>query len=418
MHRNIARRPSAIVACSIAILCCSVVARAQAVDTASIRARTRPSMAMAVQPDGKILVGGGFTGPRRRDRHDGAQPHRAAQRRRHGRPHLQSGHERPVHAVAVQPDGKILIGGNFTSVGGGTGLTTARKPHRAVQRRRHGRHQLQSGREPRTSTPWPCSRTARSWSAATSRHWAAATGARAMHRPAQRRRFARQLQSGREQAPSGAPIVYTMALQPDGKIVVGGYFNGLGGGTGTTPRNYIGRINADGTVDAASIPAPVPSAASTRWRSRPMGRSWSAAPSPGSAPGPATTSRGNIGRLNADGSVDIAFNPGAESQVLTLACRPTGRSSPAGTSSGWETQADPLKSMRNYIGRLNADGSVDGTFDPGADNVVNAVAVQADGAIVAGGIFDRLGGGGGAGVGDAAQAASRGSRTPTRRFRR
>ena len=33
------------------------------------------------------------------------------------------------------------------------------------------------------------------------------------------------------------------------------------------------------------------------------------------------------------------------------------------------------------------------TFDPGANNVVNAVALQADGAIVVGGIFDRLGNG-------------------------
>ena len=49
--------------------------------------------------------------------------------------------------------------------------------------------------------------------------------------------------------------------------------------------------------------------------------------------------------------------------------------------------------MRNYIGRINADGSVDATFNPGANNVVNAVAVQGDGAIVAGGIFDHLGNG-------------------------
>ena len=35
-----------------------------------------------------------------------------------------------------------------------------------------------------------------------------------------------------------------MALQADGKVVVGGTFTTLGGGgTGTTPRNYIGRLN-------------------------------------------------------------------------------------------------------------------------------------------------------------------------------
>ena len=52
--------------------------------------------------------------------------------------------------------------------------------------------------------------------------------------------------------------------------------------------------------------------------------------------------------------------------------------------------------MCNYIGRLNPNGSVDGSFNPGAGNVVNAVAQQGDGAIVAGGIFSTVGGGSGA----------------------
>ena len=48
--------------------------------------------------------------------------------------------------------------------------------------------------------------------------------------------------------------VYAIAVQPDGKILVGGLFTGLGGGTGTTPRSYIGRLNADGTVDTGFNP--------------------------------------------------------------------------------------------------------------------------------------------------------------------
>ena len=36
-------------------------------------------------------------------------------------------------------------------------------------------------------------------------------------------------------------------------------------------------------------------------------------------------------------------------------------------------------STRNYIGRLHPDGFVDASFNPGANNVVNAVALQADG---------------------------------------
>jgi len=45
--------------------------------------------------------------------------------------------------------------------------------------------------------------------------------------------------------------------------------------------------------------------------------------------------------------------------------------------------------MRNRIARLNADGSLDTTFDTsvGANGVVNAVAVQSDGKVIIGGTF-------------------------------
>ena len=76
---------------------------------------------------------------------------------------------------------------------------------------------------------------------------------------------------GASKLPTGASaIVYTMAVQPDGKILVGGYFNGLGGGTGATVRNYIGRLNGDGSVDAGFNPGAT-SMASTRSRSRRTG---------------------------------------------------------------------------------------------------------------------------------------------------
>ena len=82
---------------------------------ASIRARTATS-AHAVQPDGKILVGGNFTmlgggGPARRH-----ATHRPAQRRRLARRQLQSGRERRVSRLALQADGKILVGGEFTAL--------------------------------------------------------------------------------------------------------------------------------------------------------------------------------------------------------------------------------------------------------------------------------------------------------------
>ena len=47
---------------------------------------------------------------------------------------------------------------------------------------------------------------------------------------------------------------------------------------------------------------------------------------------------------------------------------------------------------RNFIGRLNADGTLDATFNAGADYHVDALAVQADGKIVMGGKFEMLNG--------------------------
>jgi hypothetical protein len=53
---------------------------------------------------------------------------------------------------------------------------------------------------------------------------------------------------------------------------------------------------------------------------------------------------------------------------------------------------------RHRIGRVNANGALDSTFNPGADGDVRAMAVQPDGKILVGGNFATLGGGGGTGT--------------------
>src|SRR4051812_47291798 len=50
--------------------------------------------------------------------------------------------------------------------------------------------------------------------------------------------------------PGANSIVRAFAVQADGKILVAGRFTGLGGGTGTTTRNRIGRLNVDGSLDS------------------------------------------------------------------------------------------------------------------------------------------------------------------------
>src|SRR2546428_554657 len=50
--------------------------------------------------------------------------------------------------------------------------------------------------------------------------------------------------------PGANGIVYSLAIQSDGKILAGGAFTALGGQT----RNRIARLNADGTLDTTFNP--------------------------------------------------------------------------------------------------------------------------------------------------------------------
>ncbi|HEY9173240.1 MAG TPA: hypothetical protein VI136_13225 [Verrucomicrobiae bacterium] len=175
---------------------------------------------------------------------------------------------------------------------------------------------------------------------------------------------------------SGAnSIVYALAVQADGKILVGGDFTTLGG----QPRYRIGQLNADGIADSAfdqgaddSVYAlavqedgKVLAAGNFTWLSERAYR---------------------IGRLNGNGTADRTFNLGVDFYVLSLALQADGKVLAGGvfTTLGGQT--------RNHIGRLNADGTVDSTFDPGANSYVYALAVQADGKVLVGGLFTTLGG--------------------------
>src|SRR6185295_7983922 len=125
MPRIVATRPSAVVVvCSIAILCSSVVARAQTVDPGFNPGSNQIVEALAVQPDGKILVGGGFTGL---GGGTGTTPiNHIGRINPDGNVDLSfnAGANATVHAVTVQPDGKILVGGNFTTLGVGGGIVS------------------------------------------------------------------------------------------------------------------------------------------------------------------------------------------------------------------------------------------------------------------------------------------------------
>ena len=50
---------------------------------------------------------------------------------------------------------------------------------------------------------------------------------------------------------AGSPQVDAIALQPDGKVLIGGYFTSVGG----QPRKSFVRLNADGTLDMSFNPS-------------------------------------------------------------------------------------------------------------------------------------------------------------------
>ncbi|HEY0427206.1 MAG TPA: FG-GAP-like repeat-containing protein [Pyrinomonadaceae bacterium] len=120
--------------------------------------------------------------------------------------------------------------------------------------------------------------------------------------------------------------IYKVALQPDGKILIGGSFT-----------------NVNSTI------------------------------------------RGKIARLNADGTIDATFNPpgGATGgTIVDLALQPDGKVLVGGDFTGINFDAN-----RPYLARLNSDGTLDSSFNHALNNAVYTIKIQPDGKILTGGNF-------------------------------
>ena len=132
--------------------------------------------------------------------------------------------------------------------------------------------------------------------------------------------------------PNANSIVTALALQPDGKILVGGYFTQFQ--PYGSPRRAMGMSpgQPDGSVDT-SIHAPSRTTSSGPWCSNPTDRSSSAAGSRRSSRRARDPACPNYAaRLNADGTVDSVFNPNTNGAVYAIASSPTARSSSAARS--------------------------------------------------------------------------------------
>jgi uncharacterized delta-60 repeat protein len=178
-------------------------------------------------------------------------------------------------------------------------------------------------------------------------------------------------------APGTNDAVNVVIPQRDGKVIVAGRFTQVN----NVGRNRIARLNFNGSLDTSFDPGTGADSEITAAVLQPDGRIVVA--------GRFTSFNGfmhnRVCRLNANGSVDQSFGLGAgiNNSALALALQNDGRILVGGQFS----QVD--LTQRFNLARLNTNGSVDSTFDPGngPNGDVNAIVIQPDGAIIIGGTF-------------------------------
>lgn len=199
--------------------------------------------------------------------------------------------------------------------------------------------------------------------------------------------------------PGGGPDgpVRAVAVEPNGKVWIGGNFSNYGGGsTPSVKRRGIARLMPNGTLDASFDAGSGPEGDVDSIHRQADGKLLVG----GSFFRFNGLRRQYIVRLNADGTVDPSFdaklgpegsgyNPSG--QVRAIAIQPDGKIVIAGKF------AEHRGSGIRHVMRLKPDGSPDTTFTPvtvdgSVDSHVASVAIQADGKIVFAGRFVGLAG--------------------------
>ncbi len=177
------------------------------------------------------------------------------------------------------------------------------------------------------------------------------------------------------------PQIYAIAEQPDGKILVGGYFSSVAG----APRSNLVRLNSDSTIDP-TFDANLSVYGTVRvFHIQPDGKILIA----GSIQAVNGVARGRIARLNANGTLDGSFDPGigANSTIYSVARDAAGNIYVGGSFVFFNGQT------RLRVAKLTSAGAVDTAFNSagtGANDIVYAVAPpDGAGGIVIAGAFSR-----------------------------
>jgi uncharacterized delta-60 repeat protein len=290
-------------------------------------------ISLVIQPDGKILIVGQFT------LYDGIARNRIARVNSDGTLDLTfnpgTGANAAVSTILLQTDGKMIISGTFTSYNG-----TARN------------------RIARVNSDGTLDTLFNAGSGINNN--------------------------------GNIPAIFTTILQPDGRIVVGGAFTTFNG----IPKNHIVRLEVDGTLDSTfnQGAGPYHFMNNARIQTTAIQQDGKIVIG-GSFTEYNGTLRNHIARINTDGTLDTLFNPGqgASDVVSRSIIQADGKIIITGLFFYFDQSSIGLNLSARHIVRINMDGSQDQSFDPGTafnpNGYTGALALQPDAKMLVAGSF-------------------------------
>lgn len=284
------------------------------------------AMSIALQTDGKIIVGGSFTS------YMGTSIYNVLRLYPNGDIdstfNIGGGTDKQVNSVAIQLDGKIIIGGYFNSYNGTLSKGLARLNNDGT--------------------------------------------------------IDSTFQVGAGTTRTGLYVgTHKIIIQPDNKIIIIGIFDAYD----SIPRDYIARINPNGTLDLTfttgnSLQGGNITAVGLQTDGKIV------------IGGPFTSIYGvenrGVARVNSNGSHDASFTSSYGigfidyPVVLELVIQENGKIIIVGDFPVYNG------AVQTDIARLNENGSIDNTFDEGTgtDGQINTCILQQDGKVLIGGLFD------------------------------
>ncbi len=182
-------------------------------------------------------------------------------------------------------------------------------------------------------------------------------------------------------------VINTLAIQNNKKIIIAGNFTDVNG----TARTGVARLNTNGSVDAG-FTSPITLTTNDDIFSSlilPSGKIMIGGKFEASG---SSTQRNNLVRLNTNGTLDAGFQQASVEFVRTIALQTDGKILVGG---GYEP--DNFDMGYGYVTRINSDGSSDFTFNtgslPGETFPIYSLTYLSSGNIIAGGHFTGYGSG-------------------------